>query len=221
MDESKIRAEKRKKFTQENLDHWQKVAQLLFGDRVPNVQEWTSIPEMVRVLNLIGKNNLNHTFHPQGGGLDLQGSGLAKEHGCIELFLIGEDAPTIVKPQKLTFNSFSGYPEWSYFLLETQEIEPSGVYSSLHPDFISEELTEKSDGTYDYRSDEILPQGSRTVERVFSGSFAIFQKTSPYNGFRTHKFNAYNAVHNSMTPQKFRNFCDEFSKKVPSMVPVE
>lgn len=209
-----------------NLQHWQEVTKSLFGNQIPETKEWTDISKMVEVLNLVGKANLNHTFHPGSGGLDLQGCGPSKEPACLELYLIDPTCPSIVKPTKLTFNSFPGIPEWAYFLLETGKIHPSGVYPNLRPEYESESLTELPDGTYlsGYHWDENeylgnpLPKGSRSVQRVFSGSFAIFQKSSPYNLFRTKGFNAYDAVHNSKTPEDFRKFCSEGAKALPSMV---
>lgn len=216
----------RKDLIQLNLTHWEDVCKTLFGGQTPLTKEWTSLPEIIQILNLVGVNNRNHTLHPNSGGLDLSGCASSKEHGCIELFLIGPNCPEIVKPQKLTFNSFPGVPEWTYFLLETGGIRPSGVYPNLRPECISEPLTELPDGQYisisNWDGNEYfgnpLPEGSRSVERIFSGSFAIFQKTSPYNGIRTKNFNAYNAVHNTKSPTEFRKFCHEGAKTVPSMI---
>lgn len=218
--------DQRRKFRDKNLKHWQGVEGVLFPDGVPKKEIWESHGDIIFVLNLIGKNNLNHTFHPESGGLDLLGAGPSMEDGCIEIFLLDEDAPTIVKPKRLFFNSFPGVPEWSYFLLETGEIAPSGVYESLMEDTQSEELTRLPHGEYISRSywdegeynGEELPEGTTIVERVFSGSFVTFQKSSPYNRLNLPNFNAYDAFQNKMTAEEFRDFCESGAKNIPSMI---
>ena len=57
---------------------------------------------------------------------------------------------------------------------------------------------------YDQNGDETpLPEGSRLVVRTLHGSFVAFHKASLYN-MVTGKFDAYNAIHNSMNQKEFR-----------------
>jgi hypothetical protein len=47
---------------------------------------------------------------------------------CIEL--ITDGIAHIVRPAHLTFESFDDDPEWNYFRLETETLEPCGVYEA-------------------------------------------------------------------------------------------
>lgn len=156
--------------------------------------------------------SLNHAFFPGGGGLDLTGAAQSTEGGCIELHFGGQ--VEVVKPQKLTFDSFGDNLEWAYFRLETGEIEPSGVYENNS--FEYEELTEINPGEYLPRSiwehgyygyDENgyempLPKGARVISRCFKGAYVIFAKTSIYNQVP----GTYDGRHNKMSSERFRNY---------------
>lgn len=211
-------------FRDYNLTHWNKVESALFPNGVPETASWTNPTKIIEILNLVAEgDNANHTFHPDRGGLDLEGAGVSTEPDCIELYLISRNRPTIVKPKRLIFNSFPGFPEWSYFLLETGVLSPSGV-STAGP--ITEELTEFPDGrrfSLEYWDNgeyngQPLPEGTRAIARVFSGSFAIFQKSSPYNQYRSGKFDAYKAFHNKGSADDFRELCKKWAKQLPSMI---
>jgi len=202
-------------FEKKNKHQWLEVQTILFPASTPNTVIWTDLYDIIDVLKLACSfDNLNHMFYPTGGGLDLEDVRISHEKGCIELDFQLID---IVKPKRLIFESFGADPEWNYFRLELDDLEPSHLYDpdSL-PDIPSaaymEELSELSPGQYfDYeilnnRSDYVdeypITDKSRHVSRWFKGAFVIFNKTSTYN--RTPS--TYDARHEQMSTEEFRDY---------------
>jgi len=119
------------------------------------------------------------------------------------------------------WESFGYDHEWNYFRLETEELEPSGVYDdeideeSYNTKEGKEDVTEIYPGQYEaygflessrYREQEDYeydrPKEMRHVTRWFRGSFVIFCKRSLYN--RTSS--TYDGRHNKMTTDEFREY---------------
>lgn len=209
-------------FREKNLLNWEKLLLVMFNGNIHDYYHWDDSNDIINVLNFIGKDkNLNHTFFPTGGGLDLIGAGNSIEHGCIELYF-HEKAADIIRPKILSFHSFGSPYEWSYFRLDTYELKPSGVYEAS--DRQSEELTEISPGQYidryywdigSYGRDEsgvpaALPECARVITRFFSGSFVIFAKGSIYNAIS----GTYDARHSKMTSDEFRQYIKSFVESI-------
>ena len=77
-------------WSHQNLLQWQEVQEQLFPTTIPAHAEWHNIKDIVSVLQLLGQyNSQNHTFFPDGGGLDLTGANLSYEKDCIELHCDG------------------------------------------------------------------------------------------------------------------------------------
>lgn len=202
----------------DTLPIWEQSIRALFPVNVPKRVVWTNIDDIIAVLNHIGgyPRNLNHTFLPEGGGLDLTGAQHSVEPDCIELKLDG--GTEIVRPVSLSFISFEGQLEWAYFRLETAGLSPSGVYPQING--VYEELTELSPGRYVERSywdageynGAPLPRDARVISRVLSGAYVTFAKASDYNQETYRGFDAYNAPHNKMTADDFEQFVDRLRK---------
>jgi serine/threonine-protein kinase len=197
-------------FPEHNRLEWEETQRRLFPLVLPERTVWTSINEIVDVLNVLGEtSNLNHLLFPSGGGLDLKRAAQsARENGCIEIDTNG--IITIVKPLRLLFESFGAKPEWNYFRLEADRLVPCGVYPGLDEKRGHEEVTDVGGKLYapracldanEYRGKR-LPKGSRGVMRYFGGAFVIFQKTSIYNSTPQ----TYDGRHNKMTSDEFREY---------------
>jgi hypothetical protein len=198
----------KEEFRNEQLPKWKKMIQNLFNEDVPLSKEWHDPKDIVKVMDFVGKNSaLNHTFLPNGGGLDLHGCSFSNEEQCIELNLAGMGH--VLKPKKLTFQWFANTDyEWAYFLLETETLKPSGVYEEL---FIGEEeLVEISSGKYIERAywdagefnGERLPKEARLIGRYLSGSLVSFSKASLYNN----NSRTYDGRHNKQSPELFKKY---------------
>jgi serine/threonine protein kinase len=191
-------------FYEQNAINWAEIQAKLFPTSLPQSVEWTEINSIVSILNIIGSiPSLNHMFMPGGGGLDLEGAKLAGENGFIELDM---GIPHLIKPSKLTFESFNDDPEWNYFRLEADKVET--IFNQ--GDRKSEEITEVGPGQYEdyyardryYEQHGKWPKDWRTVVRYFEGSFVIFQKTSSYN----YTPSTYDGRHSKVDGPTFRDY---------------
>jgi hypothetical protein len=194
-------------YNKQTSKNWIDIQNKIFNNEIPDSKNWDSKTDIVNILNLIGRvKDSNHMLFPQSGGLDLEGAKNSFEKGCIELDF---DYAKIVKPIRLLFQSFKGYPEWNYFWLETGELLPSGVYENEGEIFETEEVLERSLGDYVSISywdnidsdDEEASQRGRIVIRASKGTYLIVQKTGPYEDL-----NDYSGDHNNMNAEEFKAF---------------
>ena len=194
-------------FDKRNSREWEELLSLLFPLSVPQRAVWTDLDSIVTVLNEIGKiPSLNHLFFPTGGGNTITGACRAGEEGFIEFQAIGAN---LLKPRKLSFESFGHKAFWNYMRLEADEVDPTGTYD-LQPDAYSEYLTEVEPGHYEnanlleYREfgEDDLPDTARLVTRHLRGSFVIFSTRSAYNLNSA----TYDARHEKMGEVGFRNY---------------
>ena len=193
-----------KLFREKNLERWEQMIRSLFDGTIPTECVWKKNEDIVNVLNLLcRKENSNHTFFPNGGGLDLTSVQFSAEEGCIELhFGLSIE---IAKPESLAFNSFGERFEWAYFRLETAFLAPSGTYESDKLlEWGYEELVEIEPGIYKEREvwDQGLPSTARVVTRSFGGAYVLFAKASTYNAIS----DTYDARHNKMNGNQFREY---------------
>lgn len=200
-------------WSRKNLVQWQEVQELLFPTSVPTHAEWINLNDIVNVLRLLGQyQSQNHTFFPDGGGMDITNANLSYETGCIEFHC--DELIYIVKPKRLSFEFINDEVEWNYFSLEIEPME--AITSDLPVDFYSEELCEIS--PLDYQSLDILNNMTkdvfdrihpRHIIRYLHGSFVMFHKDSIYN----HYISKYKGEHDKMGLQKFREIICELAEK--------
>lgn len=202
-----------KDFQERNVTEWFEIQKILFPMGSPENATWTDLDSIIGVLNEIAQvRALNHMFYPTGGGNTITGASKAKEAGMLALH-VDEKAAEILKPKKLTYESFGLEPSWNYFRLEVEEtpaLKISGVGTFKG---ISQEMTEVEPGVYsEYRCwDDNLYQGkplpavARPVNRFMNGSFVFFCTASVYNNLRG-KYDPYNGQHNTVTEAEFREF---------------
>ncbi|MCU8030895.1 protein kinase [Shewanella sp. SM73] len=199
-----------KDFHSRNLLEWLELQKVIFPLGAPCRTEWTDTDAIIAILNEVSRvKSLNHMFYPTGGGNTLRSVSKAEESGMIVLHVY-EKIAEILKPKKLSFESFGLDPQWNYFRLEVESTEATGVENSLNREKISETLCEISPGNYiDYNNWEYneyqgkeLPESARVITRFLEGAFVFFGTRSIYN--RTS--GTYDARHNKMTEKQFRNY---------------
>lgn len=216
---------------------WRKLNAGVAGKPVEK-QVWTSVTEIIEILNYIGKHPaLNHTFMPSGGGLDLAGACMSHEPGLVELNFDG--SPKIIKPLSLIFHAVGDNPEWWYFRLETVNFAPTDVYDhnvgiateELIPwsqsneiawsmQYTGEELLEVSPGNYmdrNYWMINHIGHDEQGYEIPLPEEARLI--TRKVNGgafvifskFSPYNFanSTYDARHNRMTDDKFRQYIEE------------
>ena len=200
-------------FKEKNLKEWENTLLNLFNGIIPKQFTWQKNTEIVMILKQIITNQpqTHDTLLPTGGELHLIGVSDSIESGCIELHF-DRNSADIVKPTVLFFQSFD-VPctyDWSYFRLEIDKLEPSGVYRDLQLE--KEELAEPSLGNYIARSfldededekGQPLQKSARLVVRHLSaGSFVIFAHASSYNLLP----NTANRIHSKMNSNQFKKY---------------
>lgn len=206
----------REEFREKSIREWKAMLADLFDDGIPHGKSWHRANQIVNVLSFIARSSsTNHMFIPTGGGQDLLDSVESHEPGCIELhFNSSGRSASIVKPSQLTFNLIESAIEWSYFRLEADVLQPSGVYERLGTEM--EELTELSPANYvertwwdagyygyDQNGSELpLPESARVIIRHLSGPFVIFSKGSMYNA----NPGTYDARHAKMSSADFLEY---------------
>ena len=191
-------------WSRQNLLQWQEVQEQLFPTMIPGHAEWYDNNDIVNVLRLLGKyNSQNHTFFPDGGGLDLTNASLSHEKDCIELHCDG--LVFIVKPKKLSFEFINNEIEWNYFSLETDPLQ--AITPNYPSEYYSEEFCEISPLTYqplelfeNLSKEEIDSIRPRHITRFLHGSFVMFHKNSIYNNF----ISQYKGDHEKLGLQQFR-----------------
>lgn len=206
----------------ENLFKWESMLKEIFPISIPYSCVWEDKQEILSVLNIVGSiASANHMFCPEGGGIDMAGAIESVEKDCIEISSGENSIPYIIKPKNLKFNSFNSNHEWSYFRIETNYLEPSGIYKK--DEYKHEEITEITPGVYRERSvwdyeyynydldnnrEKPLPETARLIVRYMEGSFVIFAKSSPYN-FSELGFDPYDGRHNLMSNDEFKKIISE------------
>lgn len=200
-------------FQKRNVTEWFEIQQILFPMGSPENATWTDLDSIIGVLNEIAQvKGLNHMFYPTGGGNTVTGASKAKEEGMLALH-IGEKAAELLKPKKLTYESFGLEPSWNYFRLEADEI-PALDIDGVHAfKGISQEVTEIEPGSYaeyccwdqgEFKG-ESLPQSARPINRFMNGSFVFFCTASVYNNLRG-EYDAYGGQHNTVSEIEFREY---------------
>jgi len=197
-------------FHEKNLTEWFDLQNKIFPAGAPDSVTWTNLADIITIFNEIANvRSLNHMFLPGGGGNTLIGADYAEEEGFISL-KISEKVYDILKPNKLTYESFGVDPQWNYFRLEAESIEPTEVYGDKQYIFPYEELVEIEPSKYieryhwdqnEYCGEE-LPSESHLVCRYFEGAFVIFSTRSIYNRVSA----TYDGRHNKMSEQEFREY---------------
>lgn len=200
-----------------NLKEWNELTRKLFPLVVPTRAAWSDIDDICLVLGEVAKvPSLNHMFYPTGGGNTITGVSRAAEKGMIELH-IGDKNAEILKPAKLSYESFGTDSRWSYFRLEAAPVKPTGIPRAIDSDGAAEALTEIAPGEYvpyehwdagEYQ-DAPLPAMARPVTRFLKGAFVFFSTRSFYNADP----GTYDARHNRMDEESFREYIEKLARK--------
>jgi serine/threonine-protein kinase len=209
-----------------SLEQWSNLQLDLFEDKIPQRYVWENVDDIIDVLNKVSKHtvletyNGNHMFLPQGGGFSLKKANTSLEENCIEL-----NGNIIIKPKRLTFESFESDSSWNYFRLELSDLEKSGVYEDNES--IYEEVAETIRGHYEKRhvlndvdsykeSGGEVSDDARFLTRNFNGSFVIFPTDSEYNHNDKVIRNSYDGRHNKMSSDDFRSYIESKIKEYNS-----
>jgi len=199
-------------FHRRNLSEWIEVQNRLFPQGSPTRATWTGLEDIINVLREVSSTQgLNHMFMPDGGGLAISHVEAANEHGFLKL---DGGVCVVLKPSKLTFESFGAGSIWNYFRLEAEAIKASGTEGAYEPDNgYKEVICEITPGSYvgidawddNEYEDEPLPAGAHPLSRYLKGSFVLFSTRSHYNL----DSKTYDARHERKGEEAFRTYIQE------------
>jgi serine/threonine-protein kinase len=202
---------------------WNYISKRLFTSNPPTHCEWNGKKDILSVLQTITSRGIkNHTFLPNGGGLDLINVHDSNEDGCIELVF---DYPYICRPKKLIYENIND-SEIIYFLLELKNLSPCSPESSIFREMLTELSPLKyTDGRciiYNDFNGQDLPKTSRGVGRFLKGKLAIFWTSEKYTNarFTTQSgkiIDSYDAIHEMLPPNEFRTLIERFTS--PALIP--
>lgn len=177
---------------------------------------WRTTPKIIRVLNMMAESNAyNHMLLSSFGGTDFSYAKNSNEEGCIELY-DSNNWCYIVKPKKLSFESFEKY-RWNYYLLECEKLSPilednnDLEYEVLVEDYPGNYVSARYSnyGVYDYDTGTPYPDGYRTVFRYIKGKFLFVMASSPYNRIMS----TYDGRHGEYDSEKFQEYISEMIEK--------
>lgn len=151
--------------------------------RVPGLTraEWSGTGSIVTVMNLLSRRHgLNHLFLPSGGGVAVE-SVAATEGGLMLAMKTSERMFLAVKVRRLTLERFSEDPEFSYAVLETDDVAPLGLEERLIDDDC-EKLKQVNDFDFvaDDRDDDEPrnPEVRNLYRRYLKGGLFVLAPTS-------------------------------------------
>ena len=131
--------------------------------------------------------DLHHAFFPNGGGLDIHGIELNKNHEFIIINMSG--FKTWIKPKRLVYRNFSADISNNFIYLETQVTPNIENYSQseitdytlINNDFI----TDSKHWDYNLFEEQPLPENSSRITFVHKGSFLFVKDDSRYGTNRS------------------------------------
>lgn len=172
--------------------------------------EFSDIDAIVSILNKIVRNDetANHCFLPRVGGLDLTRAEV-KENGEVRLLMSGSYYYDCL-PKALHYVNYQYKPSESYFFLETQPIAKpinSGLYEKdneivNYAEFANGDLTSAELHKDDIWKGRYIPNNTKSVTRVYEGSFLFVSRHSLYNSYGP----AYDARHSKMGFKRFQSY---------------
>jgi hypothetical protein len=203
-----------KNFLEQCKIEWKELEFTLFNEYTPNEVCWENDNDICVILNLIGKRRqLNHLFFPSGGGLDVEGQSKPINNGFIEVKL-GSTFYQF-KPIYLKFYSVNNNPEYNFFGIECENVQPK--FPKYARSYIEDLIEIEKAGEITYVSDlsdeseeNIETNNARKICRVLGGKLLITSKKSVWNMIP----DSYSGLHNNYEFDSFRDMLLKLSDKI-------
>ncbi|WP_421381843.1 protein kinase domain-containing protein [Bacillus salacetis] len=193
---------------------WRFFEDMVITQHPPSTVIWREKDQVIKILKNFSKINFNHTFIHDGGGMDLidiTEFNFVEEDDMV-LINFGFNMLNIFKVKRLVWELPNEDPEFSYFRLEFENIEPiypeaaEATYKWIQEDprdTVNEDLIINEIGQYEpYREDE--EQALFHVTRWFNGSLLIVPKGSIYNSIHE----TYDGRHSKLSSDDFREYME-------------
>jgi hypothetical protein len=200
-------------FHQRTRAAWISAIDEVAGPSAPDTTVWSEPSNIIKALTPIMGVNNNHAHLPGGGGFDLVSVEQTDDGDCLD-FLLNDRLALRMKPRALYLERIKSAPAESFFLLELEDLKPSGVYSEEENRFSLgetgyEELVETNPQEYysragwdegEFPDGHKLPAGARLIMRFLRGKVILVAKGSLWNGSPA----TYDGKHSNMTSEEIR-----------------
>ncbi|MGO4695435.1 protein kinase [Paenibacillus sp. 2TAB26] len=189
---------------------WQYIERTLLKEKAPSTLIWRDATQVVEILQKLTHLNFNHTFVPQGGGMDsvsVEHATWLKEPNMISLSF-GFGIKHVFKLKRLVWEVPNDDPLFSYFRLEFDILDPKfpkviKYLQNLGINGPPSELLYVSPRGF-YRPDMPKYQHLMHIYRWYSGVFLIVFKGSIYNSIQK----TYDGRHAELTTDEFRTYME-------------
>jgi len=196
---------------------WRFIEENVVKQNNPSTVIWRNKRHVVEILKQLSILNFNHTFVPNGGGMDLIDIDEffeTKEPDMVKInFGLGLE---VFKIKSLIWELPNEDPEFSYFRLEFDELDPiypdvienhdeqlQSILKGYDYKIVNEDLLVDSNGEYNYFNGD--DEDERLfIRRWFSGTFLIVPKGSIYN----HITETYDGRHAEFNADEFREYME-------------
>ncbi|MFT0562243.1 protein kinase domain-containing protein [Bacillus cereus] len=202
--------------TKVDKSRWRFIEQHVIHQKYPSTLIWRDKIQVVDILKQLSIVNFNHTFIHDGGGMDSIGIEIFDDiEKDMVMLNFGPNMSQVFKIKRLIWELPNEDPEFSYFRLEFEKLNP------IYPDSIAEQekmikeylndfrvlasedlIINNNKGYEPYREDD--EQALFSIKRWFNGSFLIVPKGSIYNQIST----TYDGRHSEFNADDFREYME-------------
>lgn len=180
----------------------------------PMLAEWQKLEDIIAVLERLGQTcwSANYLFLPEGGGIEFLGAEKDAEAGCLQLH--ADSSIYLGRPTSLACFAFPRSPEWSYFDLDLDRLEPI----TDDPDENRESVRRRAPALrqIEFRGPDqkailatVHSPKSIDAARLFGGRIVIFCKGCPYNLDSSTD----DGRHNRMTREDFYKYIQRAARR--------
>ncbi|MEQ8422165.1 MAG: protein kinase [Arenibacter algicola] len=189
-------------YFERNPYEWEDALKRIFPISLAVSSSWYKLIDIYNILKIIFESydNLIHCFYPKSGGNDFNHIEMKDDFLFIENNIL-------LKPRALHFESINDL-DFSYFLLECEEIKP--LFNERINEF-EEIIFVDEDGNY--HKDTDYDENYREISRFFKGKFLITKKTSTIN-ILTGDLDAYEGIHNKHSNEEYRDLMIEIRDEI-------
>ena len=189
-------------YFERNPYEWEDALKRIFPVSIAISSSWQDLNDVYNILKIIFESydTLNHCFYPKSGGNDFNNIEIRDDFLLIENNIL-------LKPKALHFESINDL-DFSYFLLECEEIEP--LFNEKINEF-EEIIYVDEDGNYHKEND--YDKNYREISRFFKGKFLITKKTSLINKLPG-DLDAYDGIHNKQSNEEYRDLMIEVRDEI-------
>ena len=191
-------------YRERNPYEWENAVDRLFPIALSPRCEWWGAENIVKILNiLLEYDSLAYFFLPERGGDHFRS---IKVGSGVNEVILNEDI--IIRPSRLLFESIEGDKRWSYFRLESEELNPISRSTERQEYLFSGPKGMSADWYPD----------SKEQTRIISGCIIFTHNTSMIN-FATGPLDGHQGYHGSVDADTYKNTLMIYKEKAMVTAP--